>query len=215
MRKRKLDPKIIQVGDRVKVINPILVIRVGYPLCIDDCVGDVEKFFGNNVEDLIYSALNGDELIKNDKIELNNNIRKSRSFRRIIRELAYYRLKGKKFGGSERKLFTKVFEPIRNRIYSVTNVLMKRSGTYNSSSGGFDYWNGEYDYEPAYLSGGKSHKILVLNGSINVSPYNESYEKSIDLVEHLTSHLYRDIQIESINVEKIFDEGILDDGDEI
>ena len=56
---RKLNPNIIRIGDRVKIINPIFVTRCGYPLGIDDMIKEVCERFGKDIKDLMYSVTQG------------------------------------------------------------------------------------------------------------------------------------------------------------
>jgi hypothetical protein len=215
MRKRRVNPKIVRVGDTVKVINPVVINRVGYPLSVDDCAKEIEQIFTEDIENLIYRSSYDDELT-NKKIEgvlwyPSSSNHHSRSFYRIVRELAYQRLKSKGFGGDERKLFTEVFEPIRNRIYKVKKIIIRVSGTYNKAYGGYSY-NGEYDYEPAYLSDSKVHKILVLNTTRTGVLYDVADDKGEYIMTQEMQKMnefevnLRPIQIETINVEKVANE---------
>ena len=67
MRKRKLDPKIIRNGDRVRIVTPEIFVRCGYPLCKADLREDIAKNYGKIIEDLIYSVEKGDKLLTRDE----------------------------------------------------------------------------------------------------------------------------------------------------
>ena len=36
MKKKKLNPNIIRIDDIVKIINPIFITRIGYPMSFED-----------------------------------------------------------------------------------------------------------------------------------------------------------------------------------
>ena len=78
----------------------------------------------------------------------------------VARRLAYHRLKNHGFGGNERKIYTKEEPELLNRFFIVHDIRFVKTGEY--CKGG---WSGSYDgdeYEPAYLSGEKTHKILSI-----------------------------------------------------
>jgi len=66
-RKRKLDPKIIRVDDYVRIDNPEMFVRCGYPLSLNDMCKEVEDIFGKVIEDLIYSVRNLDKFMQRDE----------------------------------------------------------------------------------------------------------------------------------------------------
>jgi len=198
MRKRKLDPNIIRIDDIVRIDNPEMFIRCGYPLCLDDMYGEIEEKFGRVIEDLVHSIEFGDEFVQRDdkgrwpdgtykKIGISN------SSGRIYQELAYCRLMGKKFGGNERKIFTKNEEELKGKRAKVVDVKIVKTGNRISGSGGYDSYNGEYDYEPAYLADQKTHKILqldIIDNSFMSGNWGMGFESN---------------NIEAIHVTKIYD----------
>ena len=157
---RKLNPNIIRVGDRVKIINPVFVTRCGYPLCVEDMKKEVCERFGKEIKKLIYSVQQNDNKIISNPYEINE--KESRDYQSIIRTLAHVRLKAKNYGGNERTLHTKIVENLKGKEVVVVSTKIVQTGTYNPSSGGYDSYSGEYDYVPAYLTNVKTHKILQL-----------------------------------------------------
>ena len=201
MNKRKLDPKIIRVGDTVKVVTPILFIRCGYPLSLADVEKEVEELFGNVVEDFL-NSMGGDHLMLRDEkgkyedgtfvgIIPNPSNRKkasSKSYKEIIKDLANTRMKVKGFGGIERTLHTETYEAAKGHETTVDSVKIVKTGQYQAASGGYDYYGGEYEYEPPYLDDEKTHKILTLN----------LYKKNPTEDEKFSP-----IKIEAVHVEKV------------
>ena len=182
---RKLDPKIIRVGDTVKIINPVFVIRCGYPLSIKDMKKVVEEKFGDNIDKLIQTVWKGEET--DHKMSLANRS-KDRAYQTILNELAYVRLKAEKYGGRTRSLHTKILENYKGLEFKVWDIKMCMTGEYVPGCRG-NGW--DEDSEPAYLTEAKAHKLLVLD---YCGPMNEG--KWIPLEE---PHL----KIEVTNVEKI------------
>jgi hypothetical protein len=205
MRKPKLDPKIIRRGDRVRVVIPEIFVRCGYPLCKADLKEDIYKHYGRLVEDIIYSVGKGDKLISRDEdgifpspsraIDSCNN--------KIIDILASIRLVAKNFGGNERKVFTKRYDEIKDRIFQVRGIRFVTTGEYVRGYSGYSY-EGDWDCDPPYLSDPKVHKILSL----------DLCRKEIDedfITQYLKSNSpmfreYQLVEIEAKNVKKLTDD---------
>lgn len=183
MRKRKLDPKIIRIGDVVCIDNPEMFIRCGYPLSLDDACKEVEEKFGRVIEDLIHSVQCLDEFVPADEKGVYQDgsmwptcvkipsLDRNKQYSDLVKTLTYYRLVGKNFGGNERKIFTQLEEGLRGRKASVVGIEFVKTGIRHPASGGYDYYSGGYEYEPPYLENEKTHKILDLH--VNVSDTNE------------------------------------------
>jgi len=192
------------VGDKVRIINPIIFIRCGYPLGIEEMREEVDKHFGSIIEDLYRSVQNGDKLTLRDangkyedgtciQIEQSSHKRyKNYKYFDIVDALAYARLKSKNFGGTTRSLHTKVIEELRGKETQVTAIKMVQTGEYYKGNASYDYWNGGYEYEPAGLTDVKTHKILTLSPVVSFSDSNWHVLEDVS-----------DIRIESIHVEKI------------
>jgi len=129
--------------------------------------GEIEEKFGRVIEDLVHSVECADEFVQRDdkgrwldgayrKIGISN-------FGRIYQELAYCRLQGKKFGGNERKIFVENKEELKGKRAKVVGIKIVKTGNRISGSNGYDFYNGDYDYDPPYLADQKTHKILRLD----------------------------------------------------
>jgi len=209
-RKRKLDPKIIRVGDTIKILDPQLFIRCGYPLCLRDMKSEVEKSFENIIEDLIYSVGRGNQFmqrndkglyldqskVKNSSFGSSRQSGHSREYYKILRELASVRIKVKNFGGNDRKIYTEKYEMSKDKEALVAKIKFVKTGLRVSGSSSYDNYSGHNEYDPPYLEGEKTHKILELDlcrGEI---------ESPGACWEPENSYLYDPIMIESIYVEK-------------
>ena len=152
---------IIRKDDRVKIINPEIVLRCGYPLSkkivIDTIITPEQK-------EAVYALLRAfgvpppaPNLI--DPLDpLNFTAHDNSVYDKIMDTMAYHILIQKKFGGRERKLFTERKESLIDAMGYVTEKKVVQSGTYHSSGGGYSY-DGEYDYEPPYLAVAKAHVL--------------------------------------------------------
>jgi len=192
-RKRKLDPKTIRIGDKVKIITPKMFVRCGYPLCVRDMAEEVEEIFGDRIRDLMYSV-GFDEFKKYEEIiKIKPANKEDRNYSKIVMELARIRLSKKKYGGDKRRVHTKIDEIMRGKEVYVENIQFVKSGTYNEGWSSLDYWSGEVDYMPNYLSDTKTHKILT------ISSYMDNFL-------HVDYRYEDHDRIEAIHVEKIQDE---------
>ena len=204
MKKTKLYPKIIRVGDIVEINNPEFFIRCGYPIGIAEMREETQEIFGGVIDDLISSAGKEKFMRKDEKGRYEDgtyvqiageDIRKFKGYNEIINALAYERLRSKEFGGNERKIFTERIEKLKGQKAEVTSIKIHKTGKYVKGSSGYDYYRGGYEYDPPSLDGEKTHKILTLDFSPKAC-YDE--EKTF-LREHY------DDRIEATNVTKIMD----------
>jgi hypothetical protein len=140
---RKLDPKIIRVGDEVKVINPECFLRCGYPLTKLDVYQEVEEKYNRQIYELIRHTGMHDPKYHLVKYK-------------IIDALAYGLLKQRRFGGHERKIYTDTWKELHNKIGVVRKIKFVTTGTYNAGGGYAE------DYDPPFLSSVGTHKILFI-----------------------------------------------------
>ncbi len=152
--------KIIRCGDRVKIINPQFFVRCGYPLTKEDIKRD---FITNEERGLIEKLLGITH--HTDHIEsllLNSSFRKTNeTYEKILDDLAFYKLKQKGFGGSERNIFTIPRDEFKNTECQVVGKRVVQTGVYAKDYDCGDY--GEYYSSWSFLSHQKSHVILSLN----------------------------------------------------
>jgi hypothetical protein len=169
---------VFHVGDKVRVVEPLQVVRVGYPLTITDALNAAEKEYAEKVH-----VFMRDLGLEHNDDALGGTDYDGRLYNDLLNALASHWIRSKRFGGKERKIYTEVNERLRNT--SGWTVLSKRhvkTGTYcrGGCSGGYD---GEPDYNPPYLSGEQTHTLLTLDPP--------------DWKLSLTA-----IEIEAVNVEK-------------
>ena len=207
-RNKKLKPNIVRVGDCVKVINPIIFIRCGYPMGVNEAQKDVEEHFGKNIKDLIYSIRNCEKLVQEHSLDAPlitlQETTEDRLYRRVLRELAYARLQMKNYGGKERSLHTEVFEPIRGNTYWVSRITIHKTGTYCKGWSN-QTWDGDYDFQPNYLENEKTHKILELYTSKYSALVEKAQEEGKENTVKYEPELSEYIRIEAIHVEKVPD----------
>jgi hypothetical protein len=165
---------VYHVGDKVRVVEPLQVIRVGYPLTKEDALRAVEEEYAQKVADFIVS-------VTGQPIGLTNT--DPRLCADLMDALASYWIRSKGFGGKERKIYTEVNERLRNTSgWTVISKRHVKTGTYCAGgySGGYD---GEPDYDPPHLSGEQTHTLLTI----------EPRDWKLSLTA---------IEIEAVNVEK-------------
>ena len=150
---RKLDPRIIRVGDVVKVVNPRPVIRVGYPKVPADYLPDAEKASGAAVDELLkpYWRHSSDPRMK----WLRN---------KILSDMAYVLAGRDGLGGGERQIFFRdPKDSVIGRHCRVKRIRIAKTGTYFSPTGYSCPYSGEYDYECGGLKNEKTHKLLEVD----------------------------------------------------
>lgn len=162
---------VYRVGDRIKIINPRIVKRVGYPLLWTDLVDE----FVQHPELLNAMRLLG--IINPDSLA---HTRVSKDFA-IGCAKAAVRARG--FGGPDRTLHYDDSPTFKINPGDITVVLDKRcvqTGKYYPPHYGYDSYYGEYDYEPGGLDERKTLILLTTPygeiDSADVEPTNEELE---------------------------------------
>jgi len=195
-RKRKKDPTIIRVDDAVKITTPKEFVRCGYPMAKNETESIIIEEYGKDIHKIIEkiykdstkgSTIDGMVCMPN---RMSNIISIAKS--KITSELAVIKMYAEKFGGNERKIYTKEIPEYKGLIGRVSSIRFVKTGVRIPSCGGSGY---EYEFEPPHLSGIKTHKIL----SVNFYTMDGAYEKE---PPHLLGY-WRGIDIEAKNVEKI------------
>lgn len=136
----KVDPKIIRVGDRAKIIDPLMFIRCGYPLCLADIEKSPEF---QSIEPKIEEFW--------DNLGLSPQEKESSLVRKAVLRCL---LRKSGFGGKERKIITKEVPGLKGATISIVRKKNVKTGIYERGSR--DY---EGDYSPPYLSNEKTHVI--------------------------------------------------------
>lgn len=182
---------IIRPRDRIRIINPEIIDRWGYPLTTQ-IVKDT--LITQEHKDAIYAMLAKFRGCPQPPVALLTVPEDDydEAYEKVLHTMAYEMVRQKGFGGRDRKLFTTMRESLRNKTAVVMERKVVKTGKYHSGGGGYSY-DGDWDYEPAYLEDEKTHvlyKIYLDYGQENVC-------ENINMT---------DIWIERTNVEKIIEQ---------
>lgn len=176
-----LKKTVFQLGDKVKIVNPEVFVRCGYPITLEMETEEIVQKYGKEIWDLI-------EKVGIEK-DVYSSIINAPIFNKIAKQLAYSTLKQKKFGGYNREIHTRREEYLMGEIFEVTGKKVVKTGTYCPGYGGPDYF-GEYDYTPAYLQNEKAHIILTVSqssetkkGYVYVGNVIEIDSKNVELIK--------------------------------
>lgn len=187
---KKLNPNIIRVEDKVKILNPEIFIRCGYPLTPADLYEEVAKQYGEKINAFVRETLGfPPKQISTTEEEIDYDFyydsREAGTLEnKILEAFCYYSVKMKGFGGKERKIYTETSKSYQDKIGIVEKIKFHKTGIYTPGRGpGYSAYEPD-DYDPPYLSNEKTHKILKLK-----FPYGYK--------EYLSP-----VQIESIHVKK-------------
>lgn len=160
-KKKKPAPSIIREGDDIKIIIPEYVERVGYPLTKKIIVESMTR----EQKDRLYKSIS--EIFGLDHYSGDPSLiffDPKEDGERVLYAIADKILKERGWGGRERKIYTKIDESYKDQVYTVCKKKVVKTGTYNHGSSWHDYWTGEYDYEPAYLSNEATHILYGIGG---------------------------------------------------
>ena len=136
-----MKPPTIKPDDLVTIIEPAVVIRVGYPLTKQDALDAAEKEYNEKVAAFVNDICDTPDSFAQD----------SRLYFGVMEALASYWLRLKGYGGKQRSIHTEVDEKLRNtKGWRVLSKRVVKTGTY--SNGGYSGNGDEPDYDPPHLS---------------------------------------------------------------
>lgn len=159
---------IIRVGDRVKVINPEFVERVGYPLSFSAAK---EWVRANCSQDFMNLTAFGDKMLDEKPLKdiLGFELQAcdpwiGREGQRILSALAKLYQQHMGYGGRERSIYTVRRDEELGKTYAVTQRRTVKTGLYCPPHREIihSYYGAEYEYYPGGLEDEKTHVLLCL-----------------------------------------------------
>jgi len=172
----KKPDKIIREGDRVRVINPVFVTRVGYPKQPSDYAGLVTVAHGAALEAIFKPYADSGKA---------KRIRK-----RLEQDLAYLQARDDNFGGRERTLHFLVVPDRKGAELNVGKVVTRKTGTYYPPSISYKYISYDQgdDWAPGGLADEKTHRLASVSNlkylNYGIYPMNAKLDLWIE-VENL------------------------------
>lgn len=161
--------QVIRVGDKVEIINPRWIKRIGYNLIWTELIEEV-KTDPRTFEAMRAIGMWGGQTVFEsipDDVPFD-----------LVRAIAKYRVKERGFGGNERKIhyFTEKddqgpFNCCWSQKRGILRVVGKgfaKTGIRIPSCGGYDSWTGEYWEETGGLADCKTHIILRLENGYDI-----------------------------------------------
>jgi hypothetical protein len=198
---------IIRIGDYVRVVNPLVVDRVGYPLCKMDMVKKQTPEQIKSIEDMLKAF----DYVRPYSEE------GSRQYDFCIESIRYrmaaVMLRSEGWGGQTRTIHTVTLPDMRGQRAEVVGRRVVKTGTHCSGYMSYDYYSGGEDYEPSTLSDEKTHVIYKLQiigqGGENWSLSQWWTPESKQRHGYYITCDYRNIEIEKCNLRKISKEEFL------
>lgn len=139
-------PMVFHENDRVRVVVPRVVDRVGYPKCVEDYIPQVDVA---------------------RVIALFPQVRPTaehRAVRRIVHELAHDLALRDGFGGRKRSIHEHDMPELSGLEGGVVGVRSCRTGTYWAGGG-----CGE-DYDPPFLTDARTHRLVLVQVAVPAKP---------------------------------------------
>lgn len=147
---------MIREGDRIRIVKPVFVTRVGYPREVKDYLPQVEELIGEDFRNLL-NKLQGRPKDIWEAREDNKQVRA------IKRELAYLLAKKDGFGGRERTLHTVEVPEAAGREIRAGKVCSTMTGTYYPPNWYRDRETGYMDGEPGGLENRRQHRLIEVD----------------------------------------------------
>lgn len=146
---------VYRVGDVVKIVEPKVFVRVGYPLTKEHAVEVTAKEYDEKIYAFMREASETPDDFTVHEAD-------PRLYHDLVNALASYWLRLKRYGGKERQIYTETNESLRNTGgWRIFNKRVVKTGTYDPG-GLVNTWGYEPDYEPPHLANEKSHVLLGL-----------------------------------------------------
>lgn len=160
---RKPAKHVYHIGDKVRIVEPQLFLRVGYPLSLAVAMEHIRKHHSMHVAmlmDKIRGAkpTSGEEPFAAADWLMGQPLPPAHDG--LVRAAAYAWMKAQSFGGKERRIHTEINEALRGRKALVKAKRVVKTGDYSSGSYVVDYDGGYSGGEPPSLSNEKSHVLL-------------------------------------------------------
>jgi len=196
-KEKQLKDNIIRVNDIIKIINPTIFIRCGYPLELKKVTEMIGIEFYDTIKKFVQEVVKYDKPIL--KIKFTNP---EKEFEDISRCLAYRYIRRHNFGGNKKVFYTLYVPELEDCFCMVEKIRMIRTGQYRPDCSSGPSQDGEYDYEPACLIEPQYHKILTVwnKDSCKLQLYPKDIihnifqieAKRVEKVKDLENNPYRD-----------------------
>lgn len=120
---------VFHVDNIVSIVNPEIVVRVGYPLTKTEALEAVEKEYSDKVHAFMREV--GAETDDFGNLGYDPSL-----YHDLLDSLSSHWLKRHNYGGKERKIYTETDVRLRNRNpWRVLSKRLVKTGTYNSGGG--------------------------------------------------------------------------------
>lgn len=190
---RERDKKVIRIGDKVEIINPVFIDRVGYPLSFNQAYHEILESHKEKIESLYNEIFPG----RKKFISPYQDWQYEKTISKMAKALAYKYMKEKNFGGDVREIHT---FPNKDYLKGLESTVIEKAvvltGVYQHGSPPSSIFDDDGEY-PILLDQ-KTHIILYLD----VSPFDIENCQSFDSLPKYHGW------IEACNVKKIFPGGI-------
>lgn len=123
---------LIKIGDKVKIINPQIFVRCGYPLCILDVVSKIEP---SVIIEFLSRAGAGTAEEVSRIITHYPHHRLQRAYKEAARAGALAMMIAHRFGGSERRIYTKEVPELKDCVVRVESKRRVVTGDRYSGCG--------------------------------------------------------------------------------
>lgn len=184
---KKNKKQVFRRYDTIRIVNPEFFIRVGYPF---DKKYAIKHLISEKEKAILSNLIDGRD--PNEEVLLFDGGRQmSKTYIKMLDELAYFKLKTNGFGGPERKIFTKLIPRLVGRECRVMGKKVVKTGIRRYESDDDYYYGGGSSWY--YLDNNKSHVIL------ETSVYSTSDDDSEGDFQTFNGLLW----IEEKNVEKV------------
>ena len=161
MSKRK---NVIRINDRVRILNPQIFVRCGYPLTVQ-IVKDT--IITQKQKDAIWTMLEAFNIPNiPDRVQDNYFVftkADNKTYEKILHDMAWVVLGQKGWGGKDRKIYAEYKPELLDREFQVISKRVVKTGTHISGHSYRDYFSSYDEYDPPYLMNEKTHIILKLS----------------------------------------------------
>lgn len=186
---RKVNKPKIKIGDLVRIVNPQIFVRCGYPLCIADVSKSIDKRV--IIDCLVQAEVGSKEEIERI-ISYYPHHKLQRAYREILRGISLAVMISKRFGGSERKIYTEEKPELTGKIVKVESKRQVVTGDRYSGCGPGYYGD---EAEGPSLENQKRHTLIKF--------WPIYYDQSSEVHSAFLCCDDEGLEIEQVHVEKV------------
>jgi hypothetical protein len=156
---------VIRRHDRVRILNPQIFLRCGYPLTKKMIKDTITKEQMDSIHEMFRKFNINTQVPEDVKSCLLFDYTKfdDKAYQAVLNVMAGVLLRKQGWGGRERCIYTEHKPVFFNATGTVYEKRVVKTGVHHSGGCSYDYYSGGYDFDPPFLGNEETHVILEIS----------------------------------------------------